>query len=145
MSNEKLKIGELAKQAHCQIATIRYYEQEGLLSAPARNEANYRIYGREHVERLSLIRHCRSLDMTLNEIRTLLRFRDAPEDNCGEVNTLIDAHIGHVAQRIASLKALEKQLKELRQLCNTTRAAKNCGILNDLAVEANTARDAITE
>ena len=78
--------------------------------------------------------------MTLNEIRTLLRFRDAPEDNCGEVNTLLDAHIGHVAQRIASLKALEKQLKELRQLCNTTRTAKNCGILNDLAVEANTGR-----
>lgn len=139
LNNGKLKIGELAKLAHCQVATIRYYEREGLLPAPSRTDANYRMYGDEHVERLSLIRHCRSLDMTLDEIRTLLRFRDAPEENCGEVNTLLDAHIGHVAARIASLKALEKQLKGLRQLCNSAQAAKNCGILNDLAVEANTA------
>lgn len=139
LNNGKLKIGELAKLTHCQVETIRYYEREGLLPAPSRTDANYRMYGDEHVERLSLIRHCRSLDMTLDEIRTLLRFRDAPEENCGEVNTLLDAHIGRVAARIASLRALEKQLKGLRQLCNSAQAAKHCGILNDLAVEANTA------
>ena len=29
-----MKIGELAKQAHCQVETVRYYEREGLLPAP---------------------------------------------------------------------------------------------------------------
>lgn len=135
---QMIKIGELAKRTHCQVETIRYYEREGLLPAPARTEANYRMYGEEHVERLLLIRHCRSLDMTLDEIRTLLKFRDAPEENCGEVNALLDAHIGHVAARIAELKALEKQLKGLRRLCDATHAAKDCGILHDLAIEAST-------
>lgn len=136
---EKLKIGELAKLANCQSETVRYYEREGLLPAPVRTDANYRMYGDEHVERLRLIRHCRSLDMTLDEIRTLLKFWDAPDENCGEVNAVLDAHISHVASRLAELKALETQLKGLRRLCDATHAAKYCGILNDLTVEAGTA------
>lgn len=131
-----LKIGELAERTDCPVQTIRYYEREGLLPEPARTEGNYRLYGDTHLERLSIIRRCRSLDMTLDEIRTLLRFRDAPEENCGEVNVLLDAHIGHVAARIAELKALEKELKQLRQTCNEVNATKDCGILNNLASDA---------
>jgi Cd(II)/Pb(II)-responsive transcriptional regulator len=130
-----MKIGELAARADCQTVTIRYYEQQGLLPPAARSDGNYRVYGEEHVERLSFIRHCRSLDMTLDEISSLLRFRDAPETNCGEVNNLLDEHIGHVAQRISELKALERQLKHLRELCSEAQEAKHCGILKELAVE----------
>lgn len=128
-----LKIGELAKQTGSQVETIRYYEREGLLAAPARSAGNYRLYGPAHVERLQFIRHCRSLDMTLEEIRSLLAFRDAPEQNCGAVNDLLDEHIGHVAHRIGELQALEKQLKALRRLCRRTRATRDCAILNTLS------------
>ena len=47
-----MKIGELAKKAGCQVETVRYYEREGLLPAPARSEGNYRLYGAPHLERL---------------------------------------------------------------------------------------------
>lgn len=57
-----MKIGELAKRTGCPVETIRYYEREGLLPEPARSEGNYRQYTLAHVERLSFIRHCRSLD-----------------------------------------------------------------------------------
>ncbi len=132
-----LRIGELAKRTNCQIETIRYYEREGLLHAPERTGGNYRLYQDAHVERLRFIRQCRSLDMALDEIRTLLRFRDAPEKNCGEVNELLDEHIGHVGRRVAELKAMERQLKELRRQCIKAQAAKDCGILNELAQAAN--------
>ena len=66
MSNS-LKIGELAKQTGCLVETIRYYEREGLLLEPPRSEGNYRLYTDIHSERLQFIRHCRSLDMTLEE------------------------------------------------------------------------------
>jgi DNA-binding transcriptional MerR regulator len=36
-----MKIRELAKLTDCQVETIRYYEHEGLLPAPARSENNY--------------------------------------------------------------------------------------------------------
>jgi Cd(II)/Pb(II)-responsive transcriptional regulator len=127
-----MKIGELAAATQTQVETIRYYEREGLLPHAARSEGNYRIYGPAHVERLAFIRHCRSLDMTLDEIRVLLRFKDDPKAECGEVNALLDEHIGHVATRIRELRQLDRQLKALREQCAGVRHAEHCGILNEL-------------
>ena len=131
-----VKIGELAKRTGCLVETIRYYEREGLLLEPARSEGNYRLYRETDVERLQFIRHCRSLDMTLEEIRNLLRFRDAPDDNCGDVNALLDEHIEHVANRIKELKLLQEKLRGLRSLCRKARAIKDCGILQSLGSPA---------
>lgn len=128
-----MKIGELAARADTQVETIRYYEREGLLQAAPRTDANYRIYGDTHLERLAFIRHCRSLDMTLAEIRVLLRFKDDPDADCGDVNALLDEHIGHVAARIRSLRQLEKQLKALRLQCAGAGGAADCGILGGLS------------
>ena len=128
----RMKIGELAKAAQTQSETIRYYEREGLLPQAARSDANYRVYDASHLQRLAFIRQCRSLDMTLGEIRTLLLFKDAPEENCVEVDALLDAHICHVATRIDELKRLESQLKALRKQCASGQAGTECGILSGL-------------
>jgi Cd(II)/Pb(II)-responsive transcriptional regulator len=134
-----LKIGELAAATATGVETIRFYEREALLPAPARTAGNYRIYDDEHIDRLAFIRHCRTLDMTLDEIRVLLRFKDAPHEECGEVDRLLDAHIGHVAHRIRELKTLERDLKALRGLCGRAQAAKDCGILGELTRTAKVA------
>ena len=70
--------------------------------------------------------------MTLDEIRMLRRFRDAPHENCEGANQLLDEHIEHVATRIADLSILARQLKSLRRQCADAKAAKDCGILNKL-------------
>lgn len=112
-----MKIGELAQATRSTVETVRYYEKEGLLPEPQRTERNYRFYGTEHVERLRFIRNCRVLDMTHQEIRTLLQAMDQPAAGCGSVNTLIDAHIQHVEVRIHELLGLQAQLMALRQRC----------------------------
>lgn len=132
-----MKIGELAQATGTPVETIRYYEREGLLPVVARTEGNYRIYGDTQAQRLSFVRHCRSLDMTLDEIRVLLRFKDAPSDSCAEVNTLLDEHIGHVAARIRGLRQLEKQLRGLRERCQESQQAAHCGILTELTQAAH--------
>ncbi len=132
-----MTIGELARRTGCGIETIRYYEHEGLLPKPSRTSGNFRRYHQEHAELLSFIRHCRSLDMALNEIKILLRFRSAPGENCGEVNVLLDTHIGHVEGRIAELQSLEGQLKGLRDKCSRGKSAEHCGILQGLGRAAD--------
>lgn len=127
-----MKIGELATRSRTPVETIRYYEREGLLPAAPRSEGNYRLYGPAEAERLAFIRHCRTLDMTLDEIRVLLRFRDAPAADCGDVNTLLDAHIGHVTARIRELRHLERELKALRERCASPTDSDHCGILEGL-------------
>jgi Cd(II)/Pb(II)-responsive transcriptional regulator len=135
-----IKIVELAKAAQTQVQTIRYYEREGLLPQTPRSEGNYRIYGPEHVERLAFVRHCLSLDMTLDEVRTLLRFKDEPQTTCEEVNALIDEHINHVAKRIRELRQLDKQLKALRAQCSGVNETADCGILAGLSRQGSANR-----
>lgn len=127
-----MRIGDLAEATGTPVETIRFYEREGLLPAARRADNNYRVYVPAHVERLAFIRQCRNLDMTLDEIRSLLRLRDAPSRDCGGVNALLDDHIEHVAQRIRELRALEKELKALRACCSAPHTMEECGILNGL-------------
>ena len=127
-----MKIGALAEATGTPVETIRFYEREGLLPPPARAENNYRLYLPIHVERLAFVRQCRGLDMTLDEIRALIELRDSPAQDCGEINALLDEHIGHVAQRIRDLRVLERDLKALRARCTSPHAVAECGILSGL-------------
>jgi Cd(II)/Pb(II)-responsive transcriptional regulator len=131
-----MKIGDLATASSTAIDTIRYYEREGLLPAPARTQGGFRVYEPIHLERLQFIRFCRGLDMSLDEVRVLLRVKDEPGSDCGDVNALLDAHIGHVSRRIKELRTLEQQLRELRQRCGEAQRADQCGILSGLAAAA---------
>ncbi len=128
-----MKIGELASHTGSSVETIRFYEKQNLLPRPQRSAGNYRLYDASHVERLQFIRHCRSLDMTLEEVRALQDFRDGPNEDCAGVNDLLDRRIGHVAKRIRELKALQAQLKQLRRQCHSTKSTRECGILQGLS------------
>ena len=127
-----MKIGDLSAQSGTPVETIRFYEREGLLPKPSRTTSNYRIYEGLHVERLAFIRHCRSLDMALDEIRALLALQAAPNESCEAVNNVLDEHIEHVAQRIRELTALKKQLVALRGQCAQAKDVAHCGILSGL-------------
>jgi Cd(II)/Pb(II)-responsive transcriptional regulator len=128
-----MKIGELARISRMSVETLRFYEQKGLLPPPKRSEGNYRVYDKAHLERLRFIRHCRNLDMSLDETRALLKFVDTPQEDCGEVNTLLEEHIRHVSERIRELRFMERQLKALRQQCAKTGSTEKCAILATLS------------
>ena len=84
-----LKIGELSKKTSCSVLTIRFYEKEGLIPEPERTEGNYRLYDIGYVERIKFILNCRTLNMSLNEIRQLLTYKDnEPYRVCRRVNIL---------------------------------------------------------
>ena len=75
--------------------------------------------------------------MSLAEIRHLLDFTTRPEADCGEINRLIDAHLGRVRARLKSLNALENQLVALRASCGAGHVAADCGILHELEAAAH--------
>lgn len=129
-----MRIGELAKTAGTTVETVRYYEKEGLLTAPERGLNNYRSYSPAHLERLRLIRNCRALDMTHDEIRAVLSLADDHQSGCGPINEIFDQHIAHVDTRISELRHLKTQLLELRQRCLSVQPdAEKCGILHGLS------------
>jgi Cd(II)/Pb(II)-responsive transcriptional regulator len=127
-----MRIGELARQAGVDVQTVRYYEREGLLAAPARTDSGYRAYGPEHLERLNFVRHCRSLDMPLAEIRRLTELSRQQAISCDEVNALVQAHLDRVRAKLAALHTLETQLSTLSAQCASGHRVADCGILEEL-------------
>ena len=127
-----MKIGELAARTGCSVQTIRYYEKERLLPVSQRSDGNFRLYDRSAVSLLVFIKHCRSLDLSIAEIRHLLELNASPGTGCADVNQMIESHIGQVGQRIAELNQLRGQLVSLRENCSSNRRVEHCGILQIL-------------
>ena len=131
-----MQIKDLSRATGVDVETIRYYEKQGLLHEPARRDNGYRDYEATHLERLAFIRHCRALDMPLADVHQLLSYLDAPEDHFGEVDLLVDEQLTRVRARLKSMRALEKQLLQLRARCNGTHEGR-CGILDELVSAAH--------
>lgn len=112
-----MQIGQLSKATQCPIETIRYYEKIGLLPKPTRSTGNFRQYTSEHLSRLSFIRYCRSLDLSLSEIQTLLTLKQDPiamSKLDSEINELLNRHLQAVTQRIHELEHLRFELMKLK-------------------------------
>src|SRR3546814_11928485 len=71
--------------------------------------------------------------MALDEVRTLLRYRDTPTEDCGDVNALLDEHIHAVEVRVDELMQLKGHMVVLRQKCASTAPTSSCGILRALS------------
>ena len=125
------RIGEAARQSGVSAANIRYYEKEGLLAPGAREGHNsYRLYSAQDVHQLRFIRLCRAMDMSLDEVRTLLALDWSRKADCEAAREALDEHLHHVRDRLEELRALESDLLALRNRCDGSNA--HCGIIETL-------------
>jgi DNA-binding transcriptional MerR regulator len=107
----QMRIGQLATLTGIPVRTIRFYEQSGLLPAPARTPGGYRDYDAAAVSRLRFIRAAQSLGLSLAEIAEVLRIWDDGAPPCGYVTELLTGHVERVERRIAELIALRDELR----------------------------------
>jgi DNA-binding transcriptional MerR regulator len=131
---EGLRIGDVAKLVSTTPRTIRYYEEIGLLPAPAdRASGRHRTYSEEEVERLREVMRLRDLlGVSLDELKTLLTAEEAraavrAELRRGDVDPdrrreLLTQALGHidrqlelVRHRTTELERLERELAETRK------------------------------
>ncbi|QXW19417.1 MULTISPECIES: MerR family transcriptional regulator [Comamonas] len=130
-----LRIGEAAKRTGVSAVNIRYYEKEGLLAPAARHDNDYRFYGEADLHRLRFIRMCRAMDMSLDEVRTLLALDGRKPDDCHAAAATIEAHLHHVRQRLKELRALEKELQSLKAVCDGQQP--RCNLIAALHAQAD--------
>ena len=104
----RLSIGDLSRATGVKATTIRWYEGEGLLPAPARSEGGHRVYSEAHLSRLAFIRHARELGFGTGDVRELLRLADAaPDAPCEGADAIARRHLTAVRERLARLQSLE--------------------------------------
>ncbi|WP_375586689.1 MerR family transcriptional regulator [Acinetobacter baumannii] len=124
-----LSIGQLSKKADVPIDTIRYYEKVGVLDRIQRSENNYRVYTDQTLADLLFIKHCRELDISLSDIKTLKEMKAQPKRACTEVDNLVNKYLIEVSEKIERLLLLKETLIDLKQHCSTDRTVDECGIL----------------
>jgi DNA-binding transcriptional MerR regulator len=132
-----MKIGELARRGGTTAKTIRFYEQAGLLPAPARTQAGYRDYGPESLDRLAFVRRAQSAGLSLREVRQVLAIADRGDTPCEHVVGILQARLDQVRATLAELSSLETHLAALLVHAHTAEPieeAEVCWILeSDLA------------
>lgn len=132
MQRDALTIGTLAKATETKVETIRYYERIGLLPAPDRSVANYRLYSHAHLDRLSFIRRARHLGFSIEQIRDLLGLSDQRERSCDAVDAITREHLADVDRKIADLQALRRELDSIISQCGCGTIAE-CRIIEALS------------
>lgn len=82
-----LKIGQLAKLAGLPVATLRVYEEQGLLRPGGRTQAGYRWFGPEALIRLQFVSRARLLGIPLRAIAAIIQGAQRQAD--------LSVHRGH--------------------------------------------------
>src|SRR3954468_7479219 len=114
----QLTIGQVARRAGLRTSHIRYYEQVGVLPAPAR-AAGQRRYGEDVLRRLSIIDAAQRAGLTLEEIRPLTG-PDNRSVHAGEhIRTLVGAKLPEIEALIARAQAVREWLL-LARACDCT-------------------------
>jgi MerR family transcriptional regulator, copper efflux regulator len=114
-----MRIGELAEQAGTSTKAIRYYEQVGILTPPARTPSGYRSYDDTALGRLSFVRAAQAVGLTLGEIRQVIAFRDDGQAPCAHVSELLQRHAADLEVRIRELQQLRGELRQLAERATT--------------------------
>lgn len=113
---DHFSIGQLARRTGVSAKTIRFYEQIGVLPAPARDANGYRRYAADDVNRLLLVRRLRLLRVPLDATRPLLA--DASDARCADVRrdllALVDQRLHAIDHEIAALLAARDATRHYR-------------------------------
>lgn len=130
------RIGTLAERTGTNTATIRYYEQIGLLPRPDRQHGNQRRYGDDDVRRLTFIRRCRDFGFSIEQVRTLVSLVQDRSRSCLEARDLAQSHLAAVRAKLRELEALEISIAQFVDACDAECVGgpgPDCVILDDLS------------
>ena len=128
--DQKLTISKVAQQSGMSVPNIRFYEAQGIIPAPRRTEAGYRLYAPNDIRRLSLARRARLLGLSLPEVKNLVDRAFSSE--CGtyaqEILQLVSGQRARIDEQIAELLALRSELDTLEQEATSIAADVPSGL-----------------
>ena len=114
MERKGYLISEVSRESHVPKKTVRYYEEIGLLSPPVRTGGNYRLYGRETIEKLKFIKKAQELGLTLSEIKGIIQCsNEGLKPCCKLVRQLFTKKIQALEANIKEMQGMRKELKML--------------------------------
>jgi DNA-binding transcriptional MerR regulator len=118
-----LQIGDVAERVGLSLRTVRYYEEQGLLTPESRTAGGFRLFSERQVDRLALIKQMKPLGFSIQEMRELLDARVAltagDADAQSAARELLSRYADDAAKRCAKL---QEQLRQAEGLADQLRA-----------------------
>ncbi|MGH4122118.1 MAG: MerR family transcriptional regulator [Clostridium sp.] len=109
-------IGEISKLQNLSVQTLRYYEKVGLIKPSYINEkSRYRYYSAKHLVILDLIKQCKAMGLSLEEIKELIENYtsfDSILNIISKQKKMIDARIKELSIVKNNISFLEQRIKE---------------------------------
>jgi MerR family transcriptional regulator, redox-sensitive transcriptional activator SoxR len=107
-----LSIGDVAAATGLRTSAIRYYEDAGVLPKPVRVSGKRR-YASDTIDRLTLVRFCARLGMSLADVRALLA---APRGSRAKDHwrRLVDGRLDEIRALIKAARGVERILRDSR-------------------------------
>ena len=124
-----LSISQAAKRTGLSIKSIRHYETIGLISAPPREENDYRFYPEEILKQLHFIQSTKQAGFNLKECKLLLQLCEDQQRSSADVKKIALRKIREIEQRIQQQQVIVNQLKAITEQCPGNQDAK-CSIID---------------
>ncbi len=113
MGRAGLLIGEVAKESGASRKALRLYEAAGILPAPRRTTAGYRVYGADTLALLSFVRQAQRLGFSLDEIKEIVAIKRAGHAPCPHVRDLVRRKTEELDRRLTDLMEVRDGLRAL--------------------------------
>lgn len=132
-----MSIGTLSRRTGTSVATIRFYEQQGLLDPAERTPSGYRQFQPETVSRLRFIERAKGLGFSLSDILTLMKLEDQPGASAADVKRAVVEKLAEIDAKLDELGRMRDSLAQLAARCDGQSDLQHCPILESLNREAD--------
>ena len=105
----QFRIGEIAKMFNINTATLRYYDEIGILKSFRNKDNGYRYYTIEQLDMLATILTMRAMEIPIDDIRNIMK--NGENNMC----SLIDKHIDLMEEKIENMKNVIKRAKHFKK------------------------------
>ena len=127
----RLRVGQVANAAGVNVQTLHYYERRGLLRAPRRTPAGYRVYQQDTVDTVRGIKRTQALGFTLGEIRQLITI-DSRRRSPSTTLDMVSGKLQEIDSKIRDLRLMRRSLQAAVEQCACGGDLSRCDVLSGL-------------
>ena len=127
MENEKVyTISEVSKMFNLPVSTLRYYEDEGILTNVGRTSINQRIYYEMHINRLRSICCFKRTGMSIAQLKDFFNFEMDEDNSIDDMIALLECQKKSVEDKLKELNAdYEHVQKKIHFYTDVKKAIEN--------------------
>jgi DNA-binding transcriptional MerR regulator len=121
-----LTTGDMARLSNTTLRTVRFYEEEGLITPVARGDGEHRKFPNCELKKLQTIAELREAGLSLQEIKALIALKkhcQTPNEASCQLSEALNARVTEIETRIATLQRTREELLRAVQILENCR---NC-------------------